>query len=438
MPIIDIKCPATKGLPDPASSCRRWAGVVLVAGLVGVAGPLQAEGSKDLEALERSISEDREKAKDLSEKTQALEDEIRSLQVSFTGTLRKIRRHEQAIASAEETLTNLESEQQTRLEELAKRRRDFYATLAAMQRIAFRPRAAMLATEHPPVDTLRGALLLGAALPEVEAKARTVENFLNELQDLTRAIEDEREALDAAAETLRQERLRLSDLLERKQAALSITETEKQAAEARAAELADKAENLRQLMALAAEETVPREPLATNEQIASLGPAESAETAEPSSPEQTASALTAPSPVRFLSEQKAQLLMPIHGRIVARFGQTIARGPDAGRPTKGLTIRADTSAQVVAPFDGKVVYAGTFRSYGQILIIDHGGRYHTLLAGLHEISAAVGQWVLAGEPIATISRLEDQQPELYLELRRTGEAIDPMPWLADIDSKVRG
>ncbi len=352
--------------------------------------------------------------------------------------LRKIRRHEQAIASAEETLANLESERQDRLEELAKRRRDFYGTLAAMQRIAFRPRAAMLASGQPPVDTLRGALLLSAALPEVEARARTVEDFLSELQDLSRSIEVERKALDAATATLQQERLRLSALIERKQATLSITETERQAAEARAAEMARKAETLRQLMALATKAVETPEQPATNEQTASLDAAEPSATVEASSPRQTASALTAPSPVRFLSEQKAQLLLPIDGTIVARFGQTIARGPDAGRPAKGLTIRTETSAQVVAPFDGKVVYAGAFRSYGQILIIDHGGRYHTLLAGLDEISAAVGQWVLAGEPIATIRRLGDQQAELYLELRRTGEAIDPMPWLADIDSKVRG
>jgi septal ring factor EnvC (AmiA/AmiB activator) len=258
------------------------------------------------------------------------------------------------------------------------------------------------------------------------------------LQDLSRSIEVERKALDAATATLQQERLRLSALIERKQATLSITETEREAAEARAAEMARKAETLRQLMALATKAVETPEQPATNEQNASLDAAEPSATVEASSPRQTASALTAPSPVRFLSEQKAQLLLPIDGTIVARFGQTIARGPDAGRPAKGLTIRTETSAQVVAPFDGKVVYAGAFRSYGQILIIDHGGRYHTLLAGLDEISAAVGQWVLAGEPIATIRRLGDQQAELYLELRRTGEAIDPMPWLADIDSKVRG
>jgi septal ring factor EnvC (AmiA/AmiB activator) len=427
---------------------RRWVGLPLCCALLGYAllgGALltagrslsAAEEQTDLESLEMSISQDREKAEDLSARTQALEEEIRSLQVSFTGMLRKIRHHEQAIDSAEEALAGLEAEKAIRLEEMARRREDFYGTLAALQRIAFRPRAAMLAAEHPPIDTLRGALLLSAALPEIEGRARTVESFLAELQTLTRSIEEERQALDSAAATLQQERARLSELIDRKQAALSVTEAEKQAAEARAAELASKAENLRQLMALATEEAEAAQP-APADDPGSTGEAETAEPSMPSRPQLAARTLEAPSPVRFLAENQAQLLMPVDGPIVARFGQNIARGPNAGQPAKGLTIRGKAAALVVAPFDGKVVYAGAFRSYGQILIIDHGGRYHTLLAGLHEISATVGQWVLAGEPIATMSPLDNQRPELYLELRRTGEAIDPLPWLADIDSKVRG
>jgi septal ring factor EnvC (AmiA/AmiB activator) len=422
---------------------RRWVGLPGCCALLGYAlltagqSLSAAEEQTDLESLEMSISQDREKAEDLSARTQALEEEIRSLQVSFTGMLRKIRHHEQAIDSAEEALAGLEAEKAIRLEEMARRREDFYGTLAALQRIAFRPRAAMLAAEHPPIDTLRGALLLSAALPEIEGRARTVESFLAELQTLTRSIEEERQALDSAAATLQQERARLSELIDRKQAALSVTEAEKQAAEARAAELASKAENLRQLMALATEEAEAAQP-APADDPGSTGEAETAEPSTPSRPQLAARTLEAPSPVRFLAENQAQLLMPVDGPIVARFGQNIARGPNAGQPAKGLTIRGKAAALVVAPFDGKVVYAGAFRSYGQILIIDHGGRYHTLLAGLHEISATVGQWVLAGEPIATMSPLDNQRPELYLELRRTGEAIDPLPWLADIDSKVRG
>lgn len=452
---IAKKRPAVGDAPRATPMSRRWVGLPLCCALLGYAllggallgGALltagqslsAAEEQTDLESLERSISQDREKAEDLSARTQALEEEIRSLQVSFTGMLRKIRHHEQAIDSAEETLAGLEAEKAIRLEEMARRREEFYGTLAALQRIAFRPRAAMLAAEHPPIDTLRGALLLSAALPEIEARARTVESFLAELQTLTRSIEEERQALDSAAATLQQERTRLSELIDRKQAALSVTETEKRAAEARAAELASKAENLRQLMALATEEAEAAPPLpAPADDPVSTGEAETAEPSTPSRPQLAARTLEAPSPVRFLAENQAQLLMPVDGPIVARFGQNITRGPNAGQPAKGLTIRGKAAALVVAPFDGKVVYAGAFRSYGQILIIDHGGRYHTLLAGLHEISATVGQWVLAGEPIATMSPLDNQRPELYLELRRTGEAIDPLPWLADIDSKVRG
>ena len=437
------KRPAADDAPRATPMSRRWVGLSGCCALLGCAlltagqSLSAAEEQTDLESLEMSISQDREKAEDLSARTQALEEEIRSLQVSFTGMLRKIRHHEQAIDSAEETLAGLEAEKAIRLEEMARRREDFYGTLAALQRIAFRPRAAMLAAEHPPIDTLRGALLLSAALPEIEGRARTVESFLAELQTLTRSIEEERQALDSAAATLQLERTRLSELIDRKQAALSVTEAEKQAAEARAAELASKAENLRQLMALATEEAEAAQPAPADNPV-STGEAETAEPSTPSRPQLAARTLEAPSPVRFLAENQAQLLMPVDGPIVARFGQNIARGPNAGQPAKGLTIRGKAAALVVAPFDGKVVYAGAFRSYGQILIIDHGGRYHTLLAGLHEISATVGQWVLAGEPIATMSPLDNQRPELYLELRRTGEAIDPLPWLADIDSKVRG
>jgi septal ring factor EnvC (AmiA/AmiB activator) len=93
---------------------------------------------------------------------------------------------------------------------------------------------------------------------------------------------------------------------------------------------------------------------------------------------------------------------------------------------------------VVAPYDGRVRYAGTFRRYGQILIIEHGERYHTILAGLDRIDAVAGQWVLAGEPVGVMSRGESSGPVLYLELRRSGQPINPLPWLATTSDKVQG
>ena len=98
-----------------------------------------------------------------------------------------------------------------------------------------------------------------------------------------------------------------------------------------------------------------------------------------------------------------------------------------------MAIRSRAGAPVVAPFDGRVLYAGPFRSYGLILIIDHGQGYHTLLAGLGRLHMAVGQTVLAGEPIGVMARdkgLSADRLDLYLELRHDGTPIDPLPWLA--------
>jgi septal ring factor EnvC (AmiA/AmiB activator) len=92
---------------------------------------------------------------------------------------------------------------------------------------------------------------------------------------------------------------------------------------------------------------------------------------------------------------------------------------------------------VVAPFDGKVLFAGPFKGYGQILIIGHGDGYHSLLAGLDRVDESVGQWLVAGEPVGVMSQ-SSQKPRLYLELRHDGQPINPLPWLAIRDEKVNG
>ena len=150
--------------------------------------------------------------------------------------------------------------------------------------------------------------------------------------------------------------------------------------------------------------------------------------------EATRLALVRPDNIRPFPDARASLRIPARGRVVLRYGQSRA---DQGA-SKGISIRARGGAQVVAPYDGQVVYAGPFRRYGQILIIEHGGRYHTLLAGLDRIYAVVGQWLLAGEPVGVLGSPQSGRPELYFELRRAGQPINPLPWLATTGDKVRG
>ena len=117
-----------------------------------------------------------------------------------------------------------------------------------------------------------------------------------------------------------------------------------------------------------------------------------------------------------------------------------------GRRSEGMWFRTRKNAQVTSPSDGWIVYAGEFRSYGQLLIINAGGGYHILLAGMKRIDVTVGQFVLASEPVAVMGGPKSNsgedggkdRPLLYVEFRKDGRPINPAPWWAGSPQKVQG
>ena len=128
------------------------------------------------------------------------------------------------------------------------------------------------------------------------------------------------------------------------------------------------------------------------------------------------------------------LRMPIEGKVVSHFNQAT----EFGFLTKGIIIRTNFGEKVRAPSEGRVVFSGPFHEYGMLLIIDHGAGYHTVLAGLDHIYKTLDQYVLLGEPVGIMNSLNEKQPELYMELRRRGHPINPLPWLATNNNKVSG
>ena len=142
------------------------------------------------------------------------------------------------------------------------------------------------------------------------------------------------------------------------------------------------------------------------------------------------------------SEARGILPMPASGKRVLKFGEKTQYGSQS----KGLVLETRHGGQVVSPCDGWIVYAGEFRSYGQLLIINAGGGYHILLAGLSQIDVQLGQFVLTGEPVGVMStagrttpgKAQDNAPVLYIEFRKDQRPIDPDPWWADASRKVQG
>ena len=117
-------------------------------------------------------------------------------------------------------------------------------------------------------------------------------------------------------------------------------------------------------------------------------------------------------------------MVPAVGKRLRRFGEK-----SNGAASPGLVIATRSGAQVVAPLDARVEYAGVFRSYGQMLILDVGGDILVVVSGLDALYPEAGQWVLAGEPIGRMADQKSPSPELYLEVRRNGQPVDPEKWL---------
>ncbi|MBI4723750.1 MAG: peptidoglycan DD-metalloendopeptidase family protein [Rhodomicrobium sp.] len=124
------------------------------------------------------------------------------------------------------------------------------------------------------------------------------------------------------------------------------------------------------------------------------------------------------------------LPLPVQGKMLVKFGQS----DQNDEASKGVRIETRPGAGVVSPCDGLILYSGPFRSYGQLLIIDPGGGYHVVIAGMDRIQATQGQFVLAGEPVAVMGteprsgEKAAARPILYVEFRRDKQSIDPAPW----------
>lgn len=316
---------------------------------------------------------------------------------------------------------------------LAGRRGVLAEVLGALQRMGLNPPPAILVRPDDALASVRSAILLGAVVPELRAETEMLIADLRELSRVTASIAAERERLVATVREQVAEKQRLALLIEEKKQLQLRSESVLASEQRRAAELAAKAESLNDLIAsLESEiESVRKavEEARRTEEEQRRREAESADTPIPESNRLIASAP--------FSSLRGAVPLPAAGRIARQFGES----DGSGGQMLGDTVRTQSNAIVTAPADGAVLYAGPFRSYGQLLILNVGGGYHVVLAGMGRISVALGQSVLAGEPVGAMGETKvasaagfentNAEPELYIEFRKDGKPVDPAPWWAE-------
>jgi septal ring factor EnvC (AmiA/AmiB activator) len=255
-------------------------------------------------------------------------------------------------------------------------------------------------------------------------------------------METERDNLRRDAVALAEDRARIEILLEEKHKRRAASLEALAGEEQRAADLARQATSLKELITRMETEIEAAAKAAAEAEIAARAAREKQAGKAPPTSLGEAGRLA---PSIAFADTRGLLPLPVSGKQVRRFGEDDGLGAKA----QGLSISTRAGAQVVSPADGWVVYAGPFRSYGQLLILNAGGGYHILLAGMERIDVQLGQFVLAGEPVAVMamSKLASAgdvaigatEPMLYIEFRKDGNSIDPAPWWAtQHDEKVGG
>ncbi|MGZ3362867.1 MAG: murein hydrolase activator EnvC family protein [Xanthobacteraceae bacterium] len=351
----------------------------------------------------------------------------------------QVRGVETRVGNAEARLRPLDAREQQIRSSLDSRRSEIVEVLAALQRAGRRTPPALLVRPEDALQSLRTAMLLGAVVPELRARAEKLTGDLTEMVTLRKAIATERDRLAADGDKLRSDQTRLAALVDERQRQQSSIERDMEAEGARAITLSRQVDSLQGLIAKMEQDL---KSAAKAAETASLQGAPAPLNGKPNLGGLKDAARLSPA-IAFASA-KGLFALPVNGVKIRDFG-----GSDgAGGVEKGISLATRPGSQVTTPCDGWVVYAGPFRSYGQLLILNAGGGYHVLIAGMERISVSIGQFVLTGEPVAimgttsqvaSILATNASQPVLYVEFRKDGTPIDPGPWwAANEGEKVRG
>ncbi len=475
------------------------AGAILLAPL-----SLPAAFAQQRDDVKRRLETDKDTLKQTEKRAQSIQSDLQQLNTEqaqinqqLIETGRMAQTSEARLSQIEQRLGELDAQENLLRGSLAARHDRLAKLFSAMQRMGRNPPPVIVTQREDALQMVRSAMLMARAFPELKNQADELSVKLDELVRVVTDARAEGERLRAESTRLTEARSRLASLVENKRRSLGERQKELEDVRRSAAEIArnvtelsDLVGRLDKLEKQVAERTTlgaydrelrEREAQDTREKeqagrIAAAQPTPAP--AAPSSPSQTtpppaaapapstdagtqvAAVSARPQPPRIALEPqggaasnagrmkpaipfhlaKGQLPLPAQGRRVLAFGEK----NQFGRLSRGMVIETRHAAAVVSPTDGWVVYAGEFRSYGQVLIINAGGGYHILLANLARTDVEVGRFVLAGEPVGSMSsnvgaKTQDAAPVLYVEFRnKEGQSFDPTPWWVDGSQKVQG
>lgn len=430
--------------------------------------------AQDIERLEAERDETEREAAEREAQADEIAQEIAGLQARLVDAAQTAREREAGSELAQARLMELEDQEARLLVRLEAERESLIEVLAALQRIEMGAPPALAVNPDEADEAARAAGLLANIAPRLQARADTVRARLEALRELRRDLTGQRENVAAARDALSRTREEIETLIAERQDAERRLREEADDLSAQAGRIAARADTLRDLLAEIHRfaETEPRlNPRRTEADEAETAPERALAEAAPSgdapfprlkperasdrageSPPTVAQASRADIETRSADEassiqsetllaalpsdspdsgpafgqSRGRIAPPAGGRLIVASGE---EGPD-GAAREGVWFETAQGAQVVAPFDGVVVYSGAFQSFEGVLMINTADGYTLILGGIGLLYASEGQSVLAGEPVGSMASGGDSAARLYFEIRRDADtAEDPAQWL---------
>lgn len=379
---------------------------------------------------QQKLKETQQEQKSVDAETKALEKERATLQTKLAAVTLKIQEAERRLTKLEDDIEKLAQRELAVRKDLEASRATIAQMLAVMQRMGHEPPPIIITERHDALKMVRSAMVLSSFFPAFKGKADKLTAQIVELDDILAKSRAEREKYAVAQTDASRTKTDLDTLLAEKR-------TRMQKNNARADELRTASSkhsrvvtDVGSLLQKLDGDALQFVNIADYEK--ELKQLDSDHVIKP---EEKQVAFVQPGrikPAIPFDKAKGMLKLPCEGKRLVAFG---GHDSDAGAKSEGMRVETRAEAQVVAPADGWVIYSGQFRSYGQLLIINAGGGYHILLAGMDQIYTTVGQFVLAGEPVAAMGKTltqpgasETRKPVLYIEFRKDARPVDPGPW----------
>ncbi len=369
---------------------------VLAFSFLAAGAVLAAPTQKDLAKIEAQIKQEKQLQTESRRKSQELSKEVKNVQSEMVELAGKVRKHEDQLSLLEQKQKELVVQQSELEAKLNLSSFQIAKIMQAMQTLALRPNEILLLQAKTPIQLLRSQRLMQYSFPIVGGIQKQTQEDLSHLSQVKFELQTKIAEIKTTTAKLEDQNEQMERLAQQKKMLQAQYASSYEKSKAKAEKLAKEAKSLKELLA-----SIEREQKRKAEAAKAAGKVFG---------------------TGAFAKARGSLSLPAQGRITQNFGDTTGASQSHA---KGIVITTRKGAQVVAPFDGTVLFAGPFQTYGQLVIIDHGDNYLTVLAGMDTITTSVGSQLLTGEPIG---RMSTSYTNLYLEVRQGGQAINPRPW----------